>query len=383
MAQTLMKRLPNFLKVFLLYLFVFFLTLACAEKILERYFSIDVFRGESKNELAQITGWSPTTREDGAFLCDTPHAFEKPPGKVRVLLLGDSILDCNESGQPYSESLAAMLAGELGSGYEVINISAGGWGNDQEYLAYRHLGRKYSPDIVLLFFTPANDIFNNVSRKAIFQDRGKPYFELEHGKLVLNDRAFQKKTGFLLQWLNKTQLGTRVNLLFQKFKKRVEANVLESEPNSHLLTFLDPWPKKIEQGWEITRAILLEMRKDAESDSAKFAVVYVPNGAVMTAGWQGDLSRFNRNCVGYLKEAVPVQFAGTSYHVDMFKPYREIKQFCGSSGIPLIDTLEQVAPFGLEHTAICYDGLHLSRKGKELLSGVVLEFIKNLKASSP
>jgi hypothetical protein len=373
---------PSPFRIFLFYLLVLLLTLACAEVLLEKYFPVNVFRGESKNELAKITGWAPTAGADGRFLCDTPHAFEKPPAKIRVLLLGDSILDCNESGtQPFSDSLPAVLAGELGESYEVINISAGGWGNDQECLAYEHLGRKYSPDIVLLFFTPANDIFNNVSRKAIFQDRAKPYFEFEHGDLVLRNAGPRAKPNPWLERVGRTELGTRVGLLRQKFQKRVDAKRLTGENNSHLLAFLNPWPEKIERGWELTRAILLRMKEDVERDSGKFAVVYVPNGAVLNEGWRGDLSRFSRNCIGYAREETPVEFGGETYRVDLFKPYREMKKFSDSSGIPLIQDLDAVEPFALNHTAICYDGLHLSRQGTRLLVDAVLEFIKHSKAS--
>lgn len=364
-------------KVFSLYLLVLLATLACAEIVLEKYLPVHVFREGSDSTLARITGWGPTVNKDGGFLCDTPHEFKKSQGKIRILLLGDSILDCNDSGtQPFLGTIPALLADRLGSRYEVINISAGGWGNDQEYLAYQSLGRRYQPDLVLLFFTPANDIFNNASKKAIFQDRDKPYFELEGGKLVLKDPVSRKRTGIFRKLIYKTQLGTRVGILWQRFRKKLETDTLESEENSHLVTFLNPWPEKITRGWEITKAILSEMDAELKKDSARLVVVYVPNGAVVTGAWQGDLLRFDRRCVGYLREEVPVRFAGAEYRLDLFKPYREIKGFCRLSNIPLVDDLEELEPFKFHHTDICYDGLHLSRKGAELLTDAVSKFVE-------
>ncbi|MBI3251939.1 MAG: SGNH/GDSL hydrolase family protein [Candidatus Omnitrophica bacterium] len=373
-----MSRSSCFFRSLLAYVLVFLITLALAEVVLKTFFPVHVFRAGGENQWAAVTGWGPAMKSDGSCSCDTPHEFKKPPGKIRVLLLGDSILDCNDSGtQPFLDTVPALLAARLGPGYEVINLAAGGWGNDQEYLAYRYLGRRYAPDIVLLFFTPANDIVNNISKKALFQDLDKPYFEWERGQLVLRGLDSKQKRPLLSAWLYHTELGTRLWLFLKKMNERAARASLDNQANSHLVTFINPWPDSVARGWEITKAILSEMDEEIRRDLGRFAIVYVPNAAVPAEAWKGDFSKFDRRALGYIREEIPARLGSTEYRLDVFKPFREMSEFCRNGGIPLVDNLEEVEPYRFRHREICYDGLHLSRKGAELLTEAVVRFIRN------
>jgi hypothetical protein len=81
---------------------------------------------------------------------DRPHA--KPAGVARVLALGDSFVEAFmvEDAQTVTARMEAALAAR-GCRVEVINGGTVGYSTDQEYLFYRDEGRKYSPDVVVLF----------------------------------------------------------------------------------------------------------------------------------------------------------------------------------------------------------------------------------------
>ena len=88
--------------------------------------------------------------------------YEKPPGTIRILNLGDSVVmgwGVREE-DTYGRQLEALL-NQHSSGvqrYEVINAGVPGW-NLENALAYLQAeGLKYQPDLVLLDLTTVNDI---------------------------------------------------------------------------------------------------------------------------------------------------------------------------------------------------------------------------------
>ncbi len=93
--------------------------------------------------------------------------------KKRVLLLGDSF--AYGFGVNDSDTFAVRLQENLGENYEVISLSASGYGTGQELLQLKHEGLKYNPDIVILFFFQ-NDIANTQQIDQAYAD--KPIFKL-------------------------------------------------------------------------------------------------------------------------------------------------------------------------------------------------------------
>ena len=78
--------------------------------------------------------------------------YEKPPGMARVLALGDSFVEAFmvDDAHTITARLEAHL-GARGCRAEVIDGGTVGYSTDQEYLFYRDEGRKYAPDVVVLF----------------------------------------------------------------------------------------------------------------------------------------------------------------------------------------------------------------------------------------
>jgi hypothetical protein len=95
---------------------------------------------------------------------DVEHALVKPAGVYRIVILGDSFIEAMQV--PLQDTVGRRLEQELnqlpgGVRYEVISLGVSGYGTASELLAYRDIGRLYSPDLVLLAFYPGNDIHNN------------------------------------------------------------------------------------------------------------------------------------------------------------------------------------------------------------------------------
>jgi hypothetical protein len=91
-------------------------------------------------------------RINGQGLRGPDRPYARRPGVARVLALGDSFVEAFmvEEAQTVTARLEARLAAR-GCKVEVINGGTVGYSTDQEYLFYRDEGRKYSPDVVLVF----------------------------------------------------------------------------------------------------------------------------------------------------------------------------------------------------------------------------------------
>lgn len=117
------------------------------------------------------------------------YSVEKPAGKKRLLVFGDSFA----AGQYVSneDRFSELLERRLPE-WEVINFGLEGTGTDQQLLIYQEVGSRYEHDAVLLMPFLQNIRRNLVEAREGFDPRthekkllGKPRFELVSGKLEL------------------------------------------------------------------------------------------------------------------------------------------------------------------------------------------------------
>lgn len=80
------------------------------------------------------------------------RGYERTPGAARVLALGDSFVEAFMADDASTvTSRLEFHVGSRGCGAEVVNGGTVGYSTDQEYLFYREEGRKYAPDVTVLF----------------------------------------------------------------------------------------------------------------------------------------------------------------------------------------------------------------------------------------
>jgi len=256
----------------------------------------------------QRVWWTNECREFGVWFTTNAHgepdierSIDKPEGVYRVAIIGDSIVEAaqvrredrftsilerwlNEWIQMYPSSIQQV---------EVLVFGTTSYGTAQEWLYYKSYVRRYSPDVVLLVFLPANDIRNNSFQLEVVQ-AGRPeimpFFYLDDsGELVLKDREFYANavaaysrlpsdTGFrgAYRWLR-----DRVRLVQILDRARVRAPALLAPSSLSAQWKVDadlynPWVQQTrdewQQAWRITAAILDQFAKDVRNDGAEFHV---------------------------------------------------------------------------------------------------------------
>lgn len=105
----------------------------------------------------------------------------KPPGVKRILVLGDSYVFGVgvDEGHLVTAELERLVKGDLSGGCEVINMGVSGYSTDQEYLLFREMGSRLSPDLVILVVV-GNDFRANTA-DFVYDRYYKPFFAPEPG----------------------------------------------------------------------------------------------------------------------------------------------------------------------------------------------------------
>ncbi len=271
-----------------------------------------------------VEGWY---RKEGAAyvrvnsdgLRDREHVKEKPPGTIRIAVVGDSYAEALQVAQDAAfwslmEQRLQGCGAFAGRTVEVINFGVSGYGTAQELITLRKKVWDYSPDIVLVAFTTNNDITDN--SRALKRTDEVPYFVLRDGQLVLDD-AFRTSRSFVLRQsaLNRAGRWVRDHLRViqamhqghgaiksaiatwrakrdapapgrdaaapQDSAARARGAQSPAAPADELgvdnLVYREPSGAVWEDAWRVTEKLIVEMRDEVKNRGAKFLVVTLSN----------------------------------------------------------------------------------------------------------
>jgi hypothetical protein len=131
-----------------------------------------------------VSGWksavAPAERNELGF---RGRQFSYSADDYVVLLLGDSQVE--STALDFDSMPERLLQTHLGMpNARVFSLGTGGYGQDQELLALEEYFSKYRANLVVLWQTPGNDVWNNVFKTHMANRNPKPTFWLdEAGKL--------------------------------------------------------------------------------------------------------------------------------------------------------------------------------------------------------
>jgi len=228
---------------------------------------------------------------NAAGLRDRDHAYDREPGRRRILVLGDSAVWGwgVEQAERFTERLEAALPD-----VDVINTGVPGWSTAQEMLFYEREGRRYRPDVVLLLVVP-NDPWENVSGPG-------PRFRLEDGRLVGSNVPVPRRTWPLAEWLQAhSRVFGEASYVVAVADRILESGVgsvrslvahvrARSDPatSADARSFADAAPPRGDRSYDVTEALLARLAADIEHDGARFGLVF----ETMPRAMAGRLQRF-------------------------------------------------------------------------------------------
>jgi len=266
--------------------------------------------------------------------------YGKAPGVTRVLLLGDSFVEGYTVGEEalVSTVLEARLNASSGSPYEVINGGTHGYGTDQEYLFFLEEGRRYQPDVVVLFFY-SNDLLDNLpsAHKPFFEEQGdglvlrnSPVPPPPAGKMVRRPtysrrglKPFRGSYALRLLGSRIENASPRLQRLLAHWGVVEAASQEEDDVPARLLPYggreYGPQKKKM---WRPTFALIEALANAVRAAGARLVVFYVPaRFEVNDAAWELTLARWNMDAPGWRADRV----------------FLVLQEGCGERGIELVD----------------------------------------------
>lgn len=223
-------------------------------------------------------------RTNAAGFRDVERQQDKPPGVLRIAVVGDSFTEAIQvpREKSYSYRLERMLD-ERGYRVQVLNFGVSGFGTAQELEMLRHEVLAYQPDLVILQVFPGNDIADN--SRQLNPGQIKPYYELVDGKLKLDD-SFREDPRFLAakSWstqfksamINASRSLQLVNKFYSRWKSAQlrPANInIGLEPALYQPPVTDDW----RQAWQVTEALIQAVRDLCRENLAECLVLIVSN----------------------------------------------------------------------------------------------------------
>jgi hypothetical protein len=247
---------------------------------------------------------------------DEEYTYEKKKGVFRIVVLGDSLTQGLQV--ELDKTYHAILEEKLSSGnnrtFEVINLGLDGFSTGQEYLTLKHYGLKYQPDLVILAFFIRNDLRENslllstsLAGQSINQfRRSKPFFVLNDGKLEELPFEFEVSNptrdieqnrgvrGFLAKFFPNIYYSLRegaretpwlANFLWKldikKSKPPDQSKLKKNRIKERILmdfnVYAEEYTPEWQNGWQVTKALILKSAQELEMDKIKFLVIIIPD----------------------------------------------------------------------------------------------------------
>lgn len=339
---------------------------------------------------------------------DREHPKPLTEDTDRILVLGDSFMEAYsvDLEDTFHSRLEQLFADEQYR-VETINLGVAGYGTLQEYLAYEHHGRHFSPKLVLLAVFIANDVNNNSLELERWIHTGqdqlvaRPYLEptvdwaiaqVDFARAQLLYEQRMRREGLTTWWPGHRSLlareSARAVMMVEGKVARAMSRFLDRPPHGDARGVADRATEQrtekaspyslhdvhaceekpaFTRAWDITARILARLRDAVRRDGAELVVFTVPAVEEVDDGvmerMQAEATATNhrlclRQAPGYARLAEMVALLGIPY-LDLLPDFRSVAKGQGRGLFRMSD--EHWGPAG--HT------LAASRVHRFLLDG--------------
>ena len=333
------------------------------------------------------TGWSKNEggkiflKINSKGLRDKVYSYENGENIFRILVLGDSYCEAVQVSlaEAFHKRLESLLnQRSKTTEYEVINCGVSGYGTDNELLFYKYEGYKYQPDLVILAFTVGNDISDNFQGLAV--ESGKPYFLLgENGLKLMNFPVKRNQSLFRKVKDFSNSYSKLYRFLYITFRERITAvgqilnklRLMKSSPRKvqhirNYLVFKSNYTPKLQRAKEVSEALILELKKEVETNDAKLLVVLIPKAEqVHEESWFETLKQFS---------------AMRTVKWNLEKPNLYLKDFFEQNKIDALDLLPEMRASAKAKKRLFYIGRgHWNSEGHLFTARLLYDYLINNK----
>ncbi|MGB0909948.1 MAG: alginate O-acetyltransferase AlgX-related protein, partial [Nitrospirales bacterium] len=305
--------------------------------------------------------------------------------RQRILLVADSTTF--GSGVAVEHIMPTLLVDELGAEHvEIINGGFATYNTVQELLFLEEEGLRYNPDLVILAFSPNTDIQTNTLRlQRLHQRKARRAYALLHesGELELDlsyakafyekekDRSLDDRRKSYYKRHATYRLG---KMLVNSFKtsKFHDPNIFIGWP--FLAEFApeystrdmtaDEYEQIWNDGWAVTRALILRMRDETLANGARFAMMVMAPKLQVEVDYQEKVL-----------ETYP------NLRLDLTRINRVVDEFGRQTGIPVLDArsvLVEAARAGQSGLYYHIEDEHMTAKSHQLLAQSLAQQLQEL-----
>ncbi len=216
---------------------------------------------------------------------DRPRA--KPPGTFRVAILGDSYAEAIQV--PYEETFSTVTERRLaacpalsGRRVEALDFGVDGYGTTQELVTLRNQALAYSPDAVVLAIFLGNDIRNN--SVVLEGNQCRPFYALHDGKLVPVGPFFGSPSFRLWCMARFDYRDAALTDLLSEAWTIIRHHPGGPSPESPVERAINyniykpPADRAWRDAWDVTDALIVQVRDEAASHHALFLAVTLDTG---------------------------------------------------------------------------------------------------------
>lgn len=202
-------------------------------------------------------------------------AYEKPPGRLRVLAIGDSQTEGFEVRQEFTYSaVIERWLNARGVAADVINAGVSGYGTAEALAFLENEGVKYHPDVVVYSFY-ANDFDDNI-RSGLYG--------FERGALVVKSTVYAPAVNILdplnsfppMRWLSEHSYlySLAFNTIWDRFKSASIRRARDNPASAH--EYATPLKGPTEYQISLTNALIGQMSRFCHSRGIQLVILDFP-----------------------------------------------------------------------------------------------------------
>ncbi len=252
----------------------------------------NVYCPNLNEHLDNLYGSTTQVRTNSIGMADREYPLAKPPGTLRIALLGDSLTASLylPVEQQFKTLWEKALAQKLGQPVEIMNFAIDGTGTWEQLQMFHLRARPFQPDAVILALFWGNDTWGNLASR----DRGRANpLKDEYPELnwLMRTRVAHRKT---IRWLwnhsaafqfldvLKTRIQTR-----QNYERGMDAAETAGKGTDKAVTAgtaagkaaevrYDPGFAWDSEAWALTRELLVKLKSETDAAKSRLIVFQLP-----------------------------------------------------------------------------------------------------------